>query len=47
MPVQAVSPKGNCIISLNYRRLASLRPDYGYTQEVKNFAGKCHMMKDL
>lgn len=37
MPIQAVSPRGDCAISLNYRRLARLRPDYGYEVDVVNF----------
>lgn len=37
-PVQVVHPQGNKALSLNYRRLARLRPDYGYKMAVKNFA---------
>jgi len=36
MPIQAVSPVGDCAISLNYTRLARLRPDYGYEVAVRN-----------
>src|SRR5690606_37273119 len=36
-PVQAISPRGDFFVSLNYRRLHLLRPDYGYRVEVKNF----------
>lgn len=36
MPIQAVSPRGDCAISLNYTRLVRLRPDYGYDVEVVN-----------
>lgn len=38
MPIQTVRKDGNRAISLNYRRLAVLRPDYGYTCEAKNFS---------
>jgi hypothetical protein len=36
-PVQAVHPYGKCYLSLNYRRLDRLRPDYGYGKQVGNF----------
>jgi len=36
-PIQALSPEGSGFISLNYRRLARLRPDYGYDVDVENF----------
>lgn len=36
-PVQTVSSDSTSFISLNYRRLARLRPDYGYDVEVSNF----------
>lgn len=36
MPIQAVSPRGDCAVSLNYTRLARLRPDYGYEVDVVN-----------
>ncbi|MFA5240017.1 MAG: hypothetical protein WC476_09985 [Phycisphaerae bacterium] len=36
MPIQAVSPRGDYAISLNYTRLARLRPDYGYEVDVVN-----------
>ncbi len=37
-PVQALNPRAPEALSLNYRRLARLRPEYGYDVEVENFA---------
>jgi hypothetical protein len=37
-PIQALRPGTAEAISLNYRRLAQLRPEYGYHVEVDNFA---------
>ena len=37
-PVQALHPSGEKFLSLNYRRLARLRPDYGYFKRVDNFS---------
>lgn len=37
-PVQSVAPDGHMAMSINYRRLALLRPEYGYDAEVDNFA---------
>jgi len=39
-PVQSVHPSGRTAISLNYRRLAALRPDYGYSVSATNFSEK-------
>lgn len=36
-PVQAVHPGGKAALSLNYLRLARLRPEYGYRVEALNF----------
>jgi hypothetical protein len=36
-PVQAVHPKGHYAISLNYTRLMTMNPEYGYTQSSDNF----------
>jgi hypothetical protein len=38
MPIQVVHPTRPVALSLNYRRLARLRPEYGYDLTVKNFA---------
>jgi len=37
MPIQSVRSDGKSYVSLNYRRLYRLRPDYGYFPEVNNF----------
>lgn len=36
-PIQALRPGAPEALSLNYRRLAVLRPEYGYRGEVENF----------
>jgi WD40-like Beta Propeller Repeat len=38
LPIQAVHPTAPGALSINYRRLARLRPEYGYAINVKNFA---------
>lgn len=37
-PIQALHPGGREALSLNYRRLARIRPEYGYDVEVQNFS---------
>lgn len=37
-PIQSVHPVKPIALSLNYRRLAHLRPEYGYSLDVTNFA---------
>ncbi|MCU0575057.1 MAG: hypothetical protein MUC41_19030 [Syntrophobacteraceae bacterium] len=37
-PVQTLHPDGRGALSLNYRRLFRLRPEYGYAAEVRNFS---------
>ena len=37
-PVQSIHPNGEYALTLNYRRLHRLRPEYGYDFEVSNFA---------
>jgi hypothetical protein len=37
-PIQALRPGAPEALSLNYRRLALLRPEYGYRDDVDNFA---------
>ena len=37
-PIQSISPCGKFFVSINYSRLAALRPDYGYTEKVSNFS---------
>jgi hypothetical protein len=38
LPVQTIRSDGQAFISLNYRRLAELRPDYGYFVDADNFS---------
>ncbi len=37
-PIQALHPGGCDALSLNYRRLARIRPEYGYDVAVQNFS---------
>ncbi len=37
MPVQTVNDEGTEALTLNYRRLDKIRPEYGYRVSVKNF----------
>lgn len=45
-PIQAVHPAGHTTLSINYRRLARLRPEYGYDIEVDNFCPGQSMHQD-
>jgi hypothetical protein len=45
-PVQALHPAGAEALSLNYRRLARIRPEYGYDVEVRNFSPDQPMDRD-
>ena len=38
MPIQSVHPSRPEALALNYRRLARLRPEYGYAVEARNFS---------
>lgn len=38
LPVQSVHPESDTALSLNYRRLAMHRPQYGYSNAVTNFS---------
>ncbi len=38
LPVQTLHPNGKQALSLNYKRLDRLRPEYGYNSAVSNFA---------
>jgi hypothetical protein len=37
-PIQGIHPSGRQALSINYRRLARLRPEYGYDVEAENFS---------
>ena len=45
-PIQTVHPGKSLGLSLNYRRLARLRPEYGYVPEATNFAPDQPMDQD-
>ena len=45
-PVQALDPGGGEALSLNYRRLARIRPEYGYDVAVENFSPDQPMDRD-
>jgi len=38
MPIQTINPEGTEALTLNYKRLAKLRPEYGYSINVRNFS---------
>lgn len=38
MPIQTVSNDGSEALTLNYKRLDKIRPEYGYKVDVKNFS---------
>jgi hypothetical protein len=38
LPIQAIHPNGREALSINYRRLARLRPEYGYAHPVVNMS---------
>ena len=45
-PIQAISPKGDFFVSINYSRLAILRPDYGYNTKSSNFPRSLDLQND-
>jgi hypothetical protein len=45
-PIQVVNPQGYKALTLNYKRLDRLRPDYGYKMSVKNFSPDQDLDKD-
>jgi hypothetical protein len=45
-PIQTLHPSGREALTLNYRRLARLRPDYGYSTKVRNFSANQNPEQD-
>jgi hypothetical protein len=45
-PIQTVHPNGREALTLNYERLSKLRPEYGYSLRVKNFAADQRLEND-
>ena len=45
-PIQTLHPNGKKALTLNYRRLQVLRPDYGYRVKAKNFVPDQPLDKD-
>lgn len=46
MPIQTLHPNQPQALSLNYRRLMRLRPDYGYRTDVDNFQPRMRLSDD-
>lgn len=45
-PIQTVHPQGKEALSLNYKRLNRLRPEYGYAVSVSNFSSDQPLSED-
>jgi hypothetical protein len=45
-PIQSLHPRQPLALSLNYRRLARIRPEYGYEPEVENFTADQSLEQD-
>lgn len=45
-PIQTLHPAGHEALTLNYRRLDRLRPDYGYSVKVRNFSSTQDLDED-
>lgn len=45
-PIQTIHPNGQKALTLNYKRLSILRPEYGYSPDVKNFSSAQRLEKD-
>ena len=45
-PIQAVHPEGTQALSLNYRRLSSAQPEYGYATDADNFSADQPLHRD-
>ena len=46
MPIQVIHPNGKEGLTLNYRRLSKLAPDYGYNVQVENFSPDQELSQD-
>ena len=45
-PIQALHPRGTHALSLNYRRLWRVQPEYGYDVEADNFGAQAPLEAD-
>ena len=46
MPIQTINPEGTEALTLNYKRLDKIRPEYGYSINIKNFSGDMSYQED-
>ncbi|MBE9171421.1 hypothetical protein IQ238_29335 [Pleurocapsales cyanobacterium LEGE 06147] len=46
LPIQTIHPNGREALTLNYKRLARLRPEYGYSVPASNFSSECPLSQD-
>ena len=45
-PIQTLHPNGKTSLTLNYKRLDKMRPEYGYAVTASNFSRDCPLSKD-
>ena len=45
-PIQTLHPNGKEALTLNYKRLARMRPEYGYCANAENFTSDCALSED-
>lgn len=46
LPIQTIHPNGREALTLNYKRLDRLRPEYGYSVPANNFSSDCLLSED-
>ena len=46
LPIQTIHPNGKEALSLNYKRLAKMRPEYGYSVTANNFTSDLSYTED-